>query len=91
MALKTTIVKAGSSSQDDFPKFLQTLLNGRTTNYKTVKTADNALVHHQVILDATKHLEILVGQKQVEDIRFLKVCVSYNVKMWHGHFLNRSY
>ena len=58
-ALKTTTAKAGSSSQDNFPKFLQTLLNGCTTNRKTAKTVDNALVHHQVVLDATKHLEDL--------------------------------
>lgn len=58
-ALKATMVKTGSSSQDDFPKFLQTLLNGRTTDWKTAKTAEDALVHHQVVLDAMKHLEDL--------------------------------
>jgi hypothetical protein len=58
-ALKATITKVGSSSQDDFPKFLRTLLNGRTTDWKTAKTAEDALVCHQVVLDAMKHLEDL--------------------------------
>ena len=59
VALKASIAKAGSSSRDDFPKFLQTLLNGCMTDWNTAKTAEDALVRDQVVLDATKHLEDL--------------------------------
>jgi len=55
----TPVTKASSMSKEDFTVFLQKLLNGRTTDWKTARTAEDARVRHQAVIDVTNQLEDL--------------------------------
>ena len=53
------VAKVGSTSKEDFVEFLRDLLDGRTTDWKTARTAEDALVRHQAVLDAMSQLDDL--------------------------------
>ena len=55
----TPVTKVSGTSKEDFVVFLWNLLNGRTTDWKTVRTAEDARVRHQAVLDAMNELEDL--------------------------------
>src|ERR1700732_4020145 len=53
------VTKVGSMSKEDFAAFLQDLLDSQTTDWKTARTAEDALVRHQAVLDAMSQLDDL--------------------------------
>jgi hypothetical protein len=55
----TPVTVASSTSKEDFATFLRKLLNGRTIDWKTARTAEDARIRHQAVLDATNQLEDL--------------------------------
>jgi biopolymer transport protein ExbD len=59
----TPVIKASSTSKEDFTIFLRKLLNGCTTDWKTSRTAEDARVCHQAVLDAMNQLEDLSWAK----------------------------
>jgi hypothetical protein len=56
---KPAAVATGSITKDNFSLFLRTLLGGRTTEWKTARTAGDAWVRHSTVIDAIERLEEL--------------------------------
>lgn len=52
-----TSVSNATYSKDDFTEFLRKLLNGRTTDWKTAKTAQDALIRHNTVVEAIDYLD----------------------------------